>query len=489
MTGTTTGPASPDPTTPTTPTVVASTPGLARRIPTAVWVMTASALLLRLAVLLLLFDPASPNAMEHQGLATSLLLGDGFAFNEAAGYTEHGIYEPSSVQSPVYPLFLAGLYWTLGTSSEASHLTAAFLNVLAGAATVPMVYLLTRRLARGEAEPVARVAAVVAAGIFAIAPSQIYSILGVQAIIFIVLGFVTAAWLWYVSLDTGRLLPWIGYSFVGCLTALTEPVLLPAMALSGVWVLLTKRLSTPLRIRNGAILLATALAVIGPWTWRNYRVHDAFVPIKATFWVNVWKGNNGLDEGQSGTDRPTLTPARLAAFREAGQDEIRQYDLMTDPMRAALEGKRAVEREAQFGEWAKAAIAADPVGYARVSGKRLAKTLWWDWDNPQGHQFFYMYPIWRGILLVGSVAGLVVVFRRAWRFGYPTLVIGVAVVTYTLTVAAARFAVPLEPFQYVLCAAAVAGILAGRLKPRERPTVVAGFLGSRGRNDGSVSPT
>ena len=455
-------------------------------LPTALWVMTVSALLLRLAVVLLLADPASPDAMEHRSLAVSLLAGDGFAFNEAAGYTQNGLYEPSSVQSPPYPFFLAGLYALFGVESPAAHLAAMAANVLVGAMTVPLVYALVRRLAPPSRPTLSRRAALIAAGITAVALPQLYAVLAVQAVVPIVACTVGIALLWYVSLDTGRLLPWVAYGAVGCLAALTEPVLLPAMALSGVWVLFTTRLPGRLRLRNAAVLLACAVVFIGPWTWRNGRVHDAFVPIKATFWVNVWKGNNALDDGHSGTDRPALTPGRLAAYREHGVDAERQYDLLSDGQRLALRSADTPEREELFGSWAKAWIAGDPAGYAAVSGKRLVKTLWWDWDNPTGHQFFYAYPVWRGLLLIGSVAGLVVALRRGWRLGMPALIVGVSLLTYTLTITAARFAVPLEPFQYALVAA-LATALAGRwMSPADRPKMVETYLGDRRTNDGTA---
>ena len=455
-------------------------------VPPLVWVLMVSAIAIRLAVLLLIGDPANPGSMEHHGLAVSLNLGDGFAFNESADYTQHGRYEPSSVQSPPYPLFLAVLFYVFGANSTGPYIVGVLVNVAFAAATVPALYLLIRRMARGDGfSRRAHLAGVVACGLFTIWPTQIFAVTQLQAIVAITFSFVAVAWLWLASLDTKKLLPWLAYGVVGCLAALTEPVLLPAMALSGVWVLFTRRLPLGLRLRNGLVLLATAIVIIGPWTWRNYRIHDTFMPIKSTFWVNVWKGNNATDPGHSGTDRPTLTDERLAQVLATGRDDLRQYDLLTDRQRVALDGKTPAEREAVFGKLAKAWISEHPDLYAKVSAKRFAKTVWWDWDHPTGYRAFYAYPISRAVLLVGTLIGLFMARRAGWRLAYVGLVAGTAVLTYTLTVTAARFGMPMEPYQFALIGLIVAGWAARNDIHTNRPKAVLNYLGGRRINAGA----
>jgi hypothetical protein len=433
-------------------------------LPRVVWWITLLAVATRLLALLVLGDAANPGAMEHHNLARSLLQGTGFSFNETAGYADYGYFGPSSVQSPPYPFFLATLYAIFGVGSAGAYWAGVLVNVLFAGATVPLLYLLVRRLGGRDEPGRFHLAGLLACGLFAIWPTQIIAVTQLQVIIAITWAFVAVAYLWQRSLDTQALAPWIAYGLIGCLAALAEPVLLPPMALSGVWVLLTRQLPWPIRLRNGAILLACAFVIIGPWTWRNYRVHDAFMPIKSTFWVNVWKGNNGTDPGNSGTDRPTLTAERLKEYRQTGRDDLRQYSLLTDADRAALAGMTPVETEEYFGHLAKTWISENPGSYAKVSGKRLLKTLWWDWDHPRGHEGFYVYPISRMVLLLGTLAALPLALRARWRLGYLGLVSGLALLTYTLTVTAARFAMPMEPYQFALI-----GLLLATLLRRRRP--------------------
>ena len=440
-----------------------------------VWVLTLSALAARLAVVLLLGRYDDSTAMEHAGLARALMLGQGFSFNDSAGYTANGLYEPSSVQSPPYPLILAGFYWLFGTDSPGAYIAAQALNALAGALCVPLLYHAVRRVGGTATVGLA------AAALMAFWPTQLFAVAFVQAICLITLGTLGVIVLWYKSLDTGRLAPWVGFGVVGCLAALTEPVLLPAMALSGLMILFHPRLTWPIRLRNAAVLLATAIVVIGPWTYRNYVVHGAFMPIKGTFWVNVWKGNN---PNAAGTDRPALSAEQLALFQQKGVDDLRQYDLLTDDQKQRLDGKNTVEREAIWKEYATTFISENPSRYAELIGLRLGKTLWWEWDNPKGHQAFYLYPITRGVLLLGTVLGLILATSRRWRMGWPLVIVGTTLLTYALTVTAARFALPLEPLQFALCGLLLA-TLSGRLfAERSRPPVVQQFARvNDGRDD------
>ena len=416
------------------------------------------AVVLRVAAVAVAGDLERPNAMEHESLARSLLAGNGFAFNNSLRFTEYGMYAPSSVQSPTYPLFLAGLYALLGERAAAAHAVAVGLNALLGGLVVVLTYLLVGAMAgRGPPGPW-RAAGVIAAALAAVWPTQVYSAVAVQAIVAITACTLAVPVLWYRSLDTGRLTPWVAFSLIGCLGALTEPVLLPPMALAGAWVLVTRRLPGRLRLRNGAVLLATAVVVIGPWTWRNYRVHGAFMPVKSTFWVNVWKGNNAADPEHTGTDRPAgLSRATLADLRRRGfgPDDVRQYELLTAGQRREMDRRTEAELERIFARHVREFVRDEPGTYAATSVKRLVKTLWWDWDNPQSSRLAYAYPASRAALLVGTVAGLVAVGRR-WRLGMPALVAGTAVGMYALTITAARFAFPLEPFQFALCGAALA---------------------------------
>jgi 4-amino-4-deoxy-L-arabinose transferase-like glycosyltransferase len=47
----------------------------------------------------------------------------------------------------------------------------------------------------------------------------------------------------------------------------------------------------PRGLARAAVFLALAVAVVAPWTYRNWRVYDAFVPVSTAGALNLWQGN------------------------------------------------------------------------------------------------------------------------------------------------------------------------------------------------------
>jgi N-acetylglucosaminyl-diphospho-decaprenol L-rhamnosyltransferase len=397
----------------------------------------------------------NPGAAEHDTLARTLLEHGRFLF------ADFGYWGPTSVQSPPFPFLLAGAYKVFGVGTPKAFLAMMIFNAVIGAGTIWLTYLLARTMGAGAG------VGLLAAGLLAIWPTQLYAPTHVQAIAFITAAMVGVTILFYRAVRTGAIGPWITFSLVGTLGALTEPVLLPMMAFTGILILFMRELEMRKRIRNAAILLAAAIVVIGPWTIRNRMIHGQWIPIKSTFWVNVWKGNNPY---ASGTDRLKLTDEQAKVLQEQlfsttdeqlrskQIDSLRQYDMLTDEQRARLWNKTEVEREAVFKDFTTTWISENTGRYVELCFIRLGKTLYIDWDNPKSHNFVYIASRWAILLL--TAGGLVVAIRRRWSMLYPGLLIGSCLLTYTLTITAARFSFPFEPFQLCVGAAAIGWVLA-----------------------------
>ena len=405
----------------------------------------------------------NPAAMEHKVIAASLVGGKGFTF------ADWNYYGPTSVQSPPFPFLLAGLFkWYHAVSvsdldqlvidpaaAERAYFAVMVLNALAGAALVFLTYAAARTIG---AVPLAGLAA---AGLVAVWPTQVYAATFVQAISFITCGLMGMVVLYYRSVRSGGAGAWTGYAFLAALTALTEPVFLPALVLSGGLMLLVRRLSWGQKVRNGAILAFAMAAIIGPWAIRNHIVHDKWIPVKGSFWVNVWKGNNDF---ASGTDRLKLTPAEKAKVErkiQAGEAHVdvdaRQYTMLDLTQKARLNDRPEAFREAIFREYAVTWIRAHPRRYFQLCGIRLLKTLTVDWDNPQS--LSTAYRLGRAAIGLMTLAGLVVAWRQRWSLLYPAMVAACALGSYTLTVTAARFAFPFEPLQLILGSGAIVAVL------------------------------
>lgn len=336
----------------------------------------------------------SPAAMEHRPIAQALVHGKGFTFGDWK------YYGPTSAQSPPFPFLVAAMYEVFGAvdadgqfirnNEYNAYIAIMVLNALAGAGLVWLTYQMTRTLGGTP------LAALIAAALVAIWPSQIYAARFVQAISLITCGLVGMISLYYLAVRTGRYGAWTGYSFLATLVTLIEPVFLPALLLSGGLMLVSRNLNWTARFRNLAILAFAIISVIGPWTLRNYIVHGKVIPIKGSFWVNMWKGNNDY---ATGTDRLKMTPAeeRLAKKKLASgdlddYDTHHLYDMLDPSQHTRLENHPEAEREVIFKEFAVDWIRAHPQRYLELCAIRLFKTLTIDWDNPRGHQSLSLQP-------------------------------------------------------------------------------------------------
>ncbi len=413
----------------------------------------------------------TPNAMEHRSVAQSLVTGKGFSFGD------WGYFGPTSVQSPPFPFLLAGMYKIFGdtvptdsslTDANVAYFAIMMINALAGAGLVWLTYAMARTLGGSI------LTGLLAAAAVAIWPSQVYAARHVQAISLITAGLAGSIILFYQAMRSGRLGPWIGYCVVATLATLTEPVFLPALALSGGLTLIWRGLPTPARLRNAAVLIFAVLTLIGPWTLRNRIVHGQWIPIKSSVWVNIWKGNN---EFATGTDRlpPSAREKKTAQknlwsddeFVESKLDRDRQYDMLDPSQRSRLHDQPEAVREGIFKEFTLNWIRANPDKYLKLCIIRVIKTVGVDWDNPKSYNIIYI--VSRYALLVLTIVGLFVALRQKWSLLFPGVIVGTALFTYAVTVTAARFSIPFEPIQLCLAAASIAALFERRNRNSKHP--------------------
>jgi 4-amino-4-deoxy-L-arabinose transferase-like glycosyltransferase len=96
------------------------------------------------------------------------------------------------------------------------------------------------------------------------------------------------------------------------LAILTRETVLYFVPLAAVW-LAWKR---PGGLRRAALLVAGSLAVVGPWTVRNYLVFDAFVPVSTAGALNLWQGNTRLTR-QEVYEEHWRVHGRIAQYQHA----------------------------------------------------------------------------------------------------------------------------------------------------------------------------
>ncbi|MFT3789246.1 MAG: glycosyltransferase family 39 protein [Tepidisphaeraceae bacterium] len=406
------------------------------------------ALALRVGAIIYLKGWETPRAMEHSAVAMSLATDGVFAWGTM------GTRGPTSVQSPTYGFLLAGCFKLLGVGSTAAYGAMLIFNAVLGAVSVGVVYALCRTLGFGRA------VGLLAAAMLAVWPTQVYATTVAQAIAVIICLTAGAITLFYKAVDTLSLGHWVGFSVLGCIAALTEPILLPFMGLSGVLILFWRGVPLSFRIRNALILFITAIVVLGPWTLRNYEVHHKLIVIKSQYWWNLFKTNNPY---ATGTDRLAIPPEKLAQranldpklARDDSVDQGRQFDTLSPEQYTELFDKTEIQREPILERWVKQWCAENPGRVRELIWQRFIMTVWYDPLNPQANK---AYVVSRTVLALLSPIGLVIaiVYRRRWLM--PALAFGLAVSAHSMTIAAARFIFPHEPWQVAMVAVLLVAI-------------------------------
>jgi dolichyl-phosphate-mannose-protein mannosyltransferase len=75
--------------------------------------------------------------------------------------------------------------------------------------------------------------------------------------------------------------------FLWGLSILARETVLYFLPVAALW-LATRR---PRGLARAALFLTLALGTVAPWTWRNWVVYDAFVPVSTAGALNLWQGN------------------------------------------------------------------------------------------------------------------------------------------------------------------------------------------------------
>ncbi|GIW01784.1 phospholipid carrier-dependent glycosyltransferase [Roseiflexus sp.] len=243
-----------------------------------------------------LHEPAN-DEVEYITVARDLLDGRGWSFYDRYHW----------LRAPLYPLFLAASWGLAGDdgwprATRALHL-AALPNILLSVLSVSLAYALTARLVNRRA---ALLAALITATLWTHATfASLYMSETLFTVLFQIglLGLVQAgdrqptAKRWLLIIAAGVALG---------LAALTRSLALLFLPIAAGWLAvhlhrqrsgLRHRPATPLLA--AVVLLASAGAVIAPWTIRNYQAYGGFILIETGLSYNLWVFNEPHEDRET----------------------------------------------------------------------------------------------------------------------------------------------------------------------------------------------
>lgn len=226
--------------------------------PKSILWIAAAAFLFRLAMFLVVAGHPERayrrDAYTYLRPAVNLIEGRGFSDRQQPPFT------PSATRTPVYPLFIAGLYTLFGQNV----LVIAFVQVLLDTLSAVLVTLLGLRLVSARAARFGGLGYALSLG----AAVHTVFILTETLFTLILLSAVLSLSLY----REGKRRRWlIGGGILTGLAVLIRPIalFLPLMALTFIWMAdPTKRRRF---IASGFVYLAAVVVVVAPWVMRNYR--------------------------------------------------------------------------------------------------------------------------------------------------------------------------------------------------------------------------
>jgi len=380
---------------------------------------------------------------EAARIAQALVHGFGYSDPFSNAFLAHT--GPTAWLPPLYPLLIAAVFKLFGVYTLKSAWVLLSLNSAFSAATALAVWEIGARCFN-------RRVALWSAWLWALYPAAMqYAVRWVWE-----MSLTTALFAWVLVLalrlrNIGSTEPppidpqltthnsqlttsWALFGLLWGLIALSNSTLLIFLPICGVWILLgTWRRPHALRTSAPAATLAGLifLACIAPWTWRNWLVFHAFIPMRGNLGAELYMGNG---PGSTGLlmeyDHPFQSPEQLRLYAQLGE----------------------VRYAAMRGAAARAYMAADPWHF-RADVARRVYFFWASVPHPADDAWYveaarvlnFAFISLAGLLGLGLALG-----RRVPAAGLFAWAFVLLPIPYYLVTVHARFRHPLEPLICVL---------------------------------------
>lgn len=395
-----------------------------------IWLLTIVGLAIRVTAVFMFNDYRDPLTAEYGIVARNLVEGKGFV-----GGGWFGPEMPTALNTPIYPLFLAAWLWLGGS------LPFLWVEICQALLSALVIYLISK-IASQFFDPAVSLLSCLFITFY---PPLIYFCKQISPAIFTTF---SAAVSLYTLLFFFKKPSWsraITLGLIGGISLLTEPVLL--LALPGV-TLVVWRWWYKGNMRRILQMLAfsgmVCMLVLLPWTTRNYIVFRRIVPLKTSFGLNLWLGNN-----------PNATGLLYTYSGEPMQETLSAS--MLEYLGSLNEAERYAVLQREALKW----IKSHPIQFMRLTLRRIyyfwviSPTYLITKQNIIEPNYFYLLrQVIQIVLLILASAGSILAYRQSRLFFVISVWWLVAfTIPYAVSVAGnTRYRLPAEPILIILSA-------------------------------------
>ena len=294
------------------------------------------ALLLRLAILSFTF-PGNDAVYYYDDAQIALNLIEGRGYSVNYKYRNWLLYEAvlktaelqdpvvegtrtTALKQPAYSLLLAGLFYGFGPKN---FLVVFLVHAIISSLTVSLLFLCLRQTA-----PLSALAVAIGTSIYP--PFALHSVTVPESTT-LLLALIAALWLCLIKIrDRASWGLWVIGGAIGGLAVLTEPVMLPFVAICLCYAACLDHRSLQHRLAAFVMASAIALLVLSPWLVRNYLVFERF-PVFKSGLGHIF--NWGLHFSGKGS---WISDERMVALEQAGRNlsELEEEEAIARELRS-----------------------------------------------------------------------------------------------------------------------------------------------------------
>jgi len=237
---------------------------------------------------------------------------------------------PTALEPPLYPWLLSLVFRAFGIYSLVSAFVILAINSLLSALTCVPVYFSAK-------ESLGPRYAVRAAWVWAFYPFAIYFSAGrVWEYSLTALLFTTCFCIVQRLHRWTHPLPWIALGALYALTAHSNAAIVATLPFLLGWALWRAHGEGRRWLLNGVLCILAFLAVLTPWTVRNYRIFGQLIPVRDNIWLEMYADNFG----NAPYDRTSPPTAGNRPYPASKPEEMTKYLTMGE--KAYLAEKRAM---------------------------------------------------------------------------------------------------------------------------------------------------